>query len=360
MSTTRLNALRKHLREQNLDGLIVINRNQVRYLTGFYGHEDMDGYLVMSGSQTILLTDFRYTDYARKTVKGARVEIVSGAKIAALKEHSEFGRQNLRLGYHDGTMTVAILEQIKKTLPDCLMISADKVFAELGWIKDQGEIASITKAVRIADVAYERILCLVAPGIRERDLAAELEYQMSALGSEKPAFESAVVSGYRSAMPHGLPTSKKLEKGDFVTFDFGATVDGYLCDITRTVVVGKATSRQKKIYDTVLRAQLAAIRKIKAGASGKAVDKVARDIITKAGYGKNFGHGTGHGISMEIHSGPSLSPRVDCKLQAGNVITVEPGIYISGWGGVRIEDDVVVTRTGCRVLNRAPKKLLEL
>jgi Xaa-Pro aminopeptidase len=201
---------------------------------------------------------------------------------------------------------------------------------------------------------------MVAPGIRERDLAAELEYQMNVLGSEKPAFESAVVSGYRSAMPHGLPTSKKLEKGDFVTFDFGATVDGYLCDITRTVVVGKATSRQKKIYDTVLRAQLAAIRKIRAGASGKAVDKIARDIITKAGYGKNFGHGTGHGISMEIHSGPSLSPRVDNKLKAGNVITVEPGIYISGWGGVRIEDDVVVTRTGCRVLNQAPKKLLEL
>ncbi|MCX6835132.1 MAG: Xaa-Pro peptidase family protein [candidate division Zixibacteria bacterium] len=360
MSTTRLNALRKSLHEQNLDGLIVINRNQVRYLTGFYGHEDMDGYLVMSGSQVVLFTDSRYTDYAKKVVRGARVEIVTGAKIAALKEHSEFGRQNLRLGYHNGTMTVAILEQIESTLPDCLMISADKVFAELGWVKDHGELASITKAVRIADVAYERILCMVAPGIRERDLAAELEYQMSVLGSEKPAFESAVVSGYRSAMPHGLPTSKKLEKGDFVTFDFGATVDGYLCDITRTVVVGKATNRQKKIYDTVLRAQLAAIRKIKAGASGRAVDKTARDIITKAGYGKNFGHGTGHGISMEIHSGPSLSPRVDNKLKAGNVITVEPGIYISGWGGVRIEDDVVVTRTGCRVLNQAPKKLLEL
>lgn len=360
MSTTRLNALRKSLHEQNLDGLIVINRNQVRYLTGFYGHEDMDGYLVMSGSQVVLFTDSRYTDYARKEVKGAKVEIVTGAKIAALKEHPEFGRQNLRLGYHNGTMTVAILEQIESILPDCLMISADKVFAELGWAKDQGELASITKAVRIADVAYERILCMVAPGIRERDLAAELEYQMSVLGSEKPAFESAVVSGYRSAMPHGLPTSKKLEKGDFVTFDFGATVDGYLCDITRTVVVGKATIRQKKIYATVLRAQLAAIRKIRPGASGKAVDKTARDIITKAGYGKNFGHGTGHGISMEIHSGPSLSPRVDNKLKAGNVITVEPGIYISGWGGVRIEDDVVVTRTGCRVLNRAPKKLLEL
>ena len=360
MSTTRLNVLRKHLREQNLDGLVVINRNQVRYLTGFYGHEDLDGLFVLSGSKAILFTDFRYTDYAKKAVKGARVEVVTGAKIAALTEYPEFGRPNFRLGYHAGTMTVAILEQIKKTLPNALMVSAEDVFTGLGWVKDQGELASITKAVKIADVAFERILCLVAPGIRERDLAAELEYQMSVLGSEKPAFDSAVVSGYRSAMPHGLPTSKKLEKGDFVTFDFGATVNGYVCDITRTVVVGKATSRQKKIYNIVLKAQLAAIRKIKAGASGKAVDKAARDLITKSGYGKNFGHGTGHGIGIEVHTGPSLSSRVDHKLKAGNVITVEPGIYISGWGGVRIEDDVVVTRTGCRVLNRAPKKLLEL
>ena len=360
MSATRLNALRKVLREQNLDGLIVINRNQVRFLTGFYGHEDLDGLLMVTGPQAILLTDSRYSDYAKTAVKGARVEVVKGPKIPALKDYAEFGAENLRLAYHRGTMTVSILDQLKKTLPGCLPVAADGVFAELGWVKDRGELTNIQKAVDIADIAFERVLCLVAPGIRERDLAAELEYQMVMLGSEKPAFESAVVSGYRSAMPHGLPTSKKVEKGDFVTFDFGATVNGYLCDITRTVVVGKASSRQKKIYDTVLKAQMAAIRKIRAGVSGKAVDKVARDIITRAGFGKKFGHGTGHGISMEIHSGPSLSPLSDHKLKAGNVVTVEPGIYISGWGGVRIEDDVVVTRTGCRVMNRAPKKLLEL
>jgi Xaa-Pro aminopeptidase len=360
MSTPRLNGLRKELRKQNLDGLVVINRNQVRYLTGFCGHEDLDGYLMLTSSGAILFTDFRYTDHANTAVKGAKVVIVTGAKIPALSEYPEFGRPNFRLGYHTGTVTVASVEHIKKILPNALLVPADGLFAEQGWVKDKSELVSITKAVRIADVAFERILCLVAPGIRERDLAAELEYQMNVLGSERPAFESAVVSGWRSAMPHGLPSSKKLEKGDFVTFDFGATVDGYVCDITRTVVVGKANSRQKKIYDIVLRAQLAAIRKIKAGASGKAADKAARDLIAKAGYGKNFGHGTGHGISLEVHSGPSLSPRVDHKLKAGNVVTVEPGIYISGWGGVRIEDDVLVTRNGCRVLNRAPKKLLEL
>ena len=228
MSAPRLNALRKQMRAQNLDALIVINRNQVRYLTGFYGHEDLDGYLMLSGPQAILFTDFRYTDYARKAVKGAKVVIVSGTKIGALSEYPKLGQPNLRLGYHTGTVTTALLEQIKSTLPRALPVPADEVFAEMGWVKDKGELGSITKAVRIADVAFERILSLVAPGIRERDLAAELEYQMNVLGSEKPAFESAVVSGYRSAMPHGLPTSKKLVKGDFVTFDFGATVDGYV------------------------------------------------------------------------------------------------------------------------------------
>ena len=178
------------------------------------------------------------------------------------------------------------------------MVPADEVLAELGWVKDRDEIALIQKAVDISDVAFERILNLVKPGIREHELAAELEYQMMMLGSEKPAFETIVASGYRSAMPHGVASAKKLQKGDFVTFDFGATVDGYVSDITRTVVVGKATDRQKKIYGIVLKAQLAAIRKMRAGASGKAVDEVARDIITKAGYGKNFGHGTGHGIGI--------------------------------------------------------------
>lgn len=360
MSATRLNSIRKHLHDQNLDALIVINRNQVRYLTGFFGHEDMDGLLAVAGPKAILLTDSRYTDDARRSVTGAKVKVVRGSKIAALKEHAEFGGKNLRIGYHAGTMTFAIAELLRKTLPESLLVPAESVFAELGWVKDTSELASIQKAVDISDLAFERILGLVTPGIRERELCAELEYQMMMLGSEKAAFETIVASGNRSALPHGLASAKKVQKGDFVTFDFGATFDGYVSDITRTVVVGKASSRQKKVYNTVLKAQLAAIRKIRAGASGKAADKAARDLITRAGYGKNFGHGTGHGISLDYHSGPRLSPLADDKLKAGNVVTVEPGIYISGWGGVRIEDDVLVTRTGSKVLNRAPKNLLEL
>lgn len=360
MSANRLNQIRGLLRQQNLDGMIVINRNHVRYLSGFYGHEDLDGLLVLAGDKALLLTDFRYIDEARRTVKGAKVHIITGAKTAALKDLPALTGRNLRFGFDPGTTTVAVLEQIRKSLPHALLIPADEVLAEIGWVKDRDEIALIQKAVDISDVAFERILNLVKPGIRERELAAELEYQMLMLGADKPAFESIVASGYRSAMPHGLASAKKLRKGDFVTFDFGASVEGYVSDVTRTVVVGKATARQKQVYGIVLKAQLAAIRKMRPGASGKAVDKAARDIITAAGFGKNFGHGTGHGIGIEVHTGPGLSPRLDPKLKAGNVITVEPGIYISGWGGVRIEDDVLVTKTGCRVMNRAPKKLLEV
>ncbi len=360
MSAKRIDAVRKIFQAENLDGLIVTDKNQSLYLTGFHGHEDLDGVLVVTAKRAHLLTDFRYTDEAKRTVKGARVSILKSSKLGGLKDYKELVGKNLRLGYHAGTVTVAMIDQIKEALPDCLMIAANNVFAELGWIKDKDELVNIQKAVDISDIAFERVVNLVAPGIRERELAAELEYQMMMLGSEKPAFETIVASGFRSAMPHGLASAKKLKKGDFVTFDFGACFKGYVSDITRTVVVGKATSRQKKIYGIVLRAQKAGIRKLKPGVTGKAADGVCRSIITKAGYGTKFGHGTGHGISIEVHSGPSLGPNSEDKLKVGNVVTVEPGIYISGWGGVRIEDDVLVTRGGSRVLNQAPKKLLEV
>ena len=357
MSAKRIDAVRKHFKNQNLDGLIVTDMNQIRYLTGFSGSA---GLLILSGKQSHFLTDFRYTDQARKQVKGAKVRVVKSGLVSSLKDFPALNVTNRRYGFSSETTTVSLLKQLERALPDCLLVAANGVFTELSWVKDKSELASIVKAVDIADIAYERILNLVAPGIRERELAAELEYQMIMLGSEKAAFETIVASGFRSAMPHGAASEKKLKKGDFVTFDFGATIGGYVSDMTRTVVVGKATSRQKKVYQTVLKAQLAGIRKIKAGVSGKAVDSVCRRIITRAGYGKKFGHGTGHGISIEVHSGPRLSPLSEDKLKVNNVVTVEPGIYISGWGGVRIEDDVVVTRTGCRVLNQAPKKLLEL
>ena len=357
MSKKRIDAIRKQLLAENLDGLIISHLDHVRYLTGFTGTA---GLLVVTTKTANFYTDFRYKDQAGKQVKGAKVNMVKVGPLQALKDVSTLAVKNARYGINTEYLTVAQKAMLEKSLPKALLVKADDIFTQLGWIKDTDEVASITRACEIADGAFGLVLGMVAPGVRESELRAELEYQMIMLGSEKPGFETIVASGYRSALPHGVASTKKLKKGDFVTFDFGATYNGYVSDMTRTVVVGKATARQKKVYDIVLRSQKAGIKKIKAGVTGKAVDNVCRKIITKAGYGKNFGHGTGHGIGYFIHLGPRLSPISEDKLMPNNVVTVEPGIYISGWGGVRIEDDVVVTRTGGRVLNKSPKKLLEL
>lgn len=357
MSVQRIDQLRKAMVAENLDGMIVSDLNKVRYLTGYTGSS---GLLFISARKADFYTDSRYTVQAKKQVKGARVHIARTALNQELASLPGIQTKNLLYGIDGESMSVAERARLQALLPQAQLIPSEHLTLELGWVKEKSEIDSIKKAVAISDTAFERILNLIAPGIRERELAAELEYQMLMLGSERPAFESIVASGYRSAMPHGIASPKKLKKGDFVTFDFGATVDGYVSDITRTVVVGKATSRQKKIYDIVSRSQKAGIRKVKAGVAGVAVDAACRDIIKKAGYGKKFGHGTGHGIGFLIHTGPRVSPLSKDKLKPNNVITIEPGIYIDGWGGVRIEDDVIVTRSGGTVLNKAEKKLLEL
>ncbi|MBU8933591.1 MAG: aminopeptidase P family protein [candidate division Zixibacteria bacterium] len=364
MSAKRINLLRKKMQKDNLDGLILTQfdwmdgrASVLRYLIGFSGST---GILVIGPRRADFFTDFRYAEQCKKEIKGARVHIVDGDLIGALKEFTQLAPKNMRYGIDHSRMTVEIQGKLRHAWPDVLLTRGGSAIADLGWVKDKAELADIARAVEISDAAFERTLALLQPGIREREIAAELEYQMMMLGSEIAAFETIVASGPRSALPHGAASTKKIRKGEFVTFDFGATYKGYVSDITRTVVVGKATARQKKIYNIVLRAQLAGVRKIKAGVSGKAVDDACRKIITRAGYGKNFGHGTGHGIGYFVHIGPRLSQLSKDKLIAGEVVTVEPGIYIPGWGGVRIEDDVVVTRTGGRVLNRTPKNLLEL
>jgi Xaa-Pro aminopeptidase len=357
MSRKRIDALRKAMLAENLDGVIVNHLDHIRYLTGFTGSSAM---LIITRRAADFFTDFRYQDQSAKQVKGARIHIIKGDPTGALKDFPQFNMKNHRQGFNGEYLTFSGRSRLGKSLGKAILVPADGIFSELGWVKDTEEIASIARAVGISDVAFERVLPLVRPGVRECEVAAELEYQMIMLGSEKAAFESIVASGYRSALPHGAASKKKIRKGDFVTFDFGATVNGYVSDITRTVVVGKATARQKRVYDLVLRANRAGIARVKAGVSGKTVDSACRKIITRAGFGKNFGHGTGHGIGFFVHVGPRLSTISDDKLKVNNVITIEPGVYISGWGGVRIEDDVVVKRTGRQVLTKAPKNLLEL
>jgi len=364
MSSKRIEEVRKNLEAQNIDGLIITNydwmdkrASLLRYLCGYSGST---GLLIIGPKRADFFTDFRYTGQASKEVKGAKVNIVPGDAMEALKEYKHLIQKNWRLGYDSTHFTMANQSKMRHIWPDVLLVKADEVISETGWVKDQSELNDLQKAADISDRAFELIFPMIKPGIRENELSAELEYQMIMLGSEVAAFDTICASGYRSALPHGAASTKKVKKGDFVTFDFGATVNGYVSDMTRTVVAGKATDRQKKIYNTVLKAQKAGVNKVKAGVSGKAVDEVCRNIITKAGYGKQFGHGTGHGIGYFVHIGPRLSPLSKDILKVNQVITVEPGIYIPKWGGVRIEDDVVVTKSGCKVLNKAPKNLLEL
>lgn len=361
MSRRRITALSKKARSQNLDGLIITDLDQIRYLCGYTGS---NGLLVIRGSRADFLTDFRYADQCKQEVKGATPHVMKkGDLVAGLSQFDEFKKKNFRYGYSESSMSVAALERLRGTLSEALLVGADDLLFDLGWVKEKQEIDLIARAAEISDIALERVLGLVKPGVPEREIAAELEYQMVMLGAEKRAFETIVASGYRSALPHGAASEKEIEKGDFVTFDFGATYRGYSSDMTRTIVVGKATPKQKKVYAIVLRAQKAALRKVKAGAPAADVDKAARNIINRAGYEKEFGHGTGHGIGFPqdpIHTGPRVNAVSEDILKVNQVITVEPGIYISGWGGVRIEDDVVVTRSGGRILNSAEKKLLEL
>lgn len=362
MSRERIKKFQAWIKKENLDGFIVRRHESMRYLCGFSGGSpaEPDGVLIIRQKSADFITDSRYFEQARKELKGAR--LIQGKKeaIASLTEETKFQGINLKYGFEPEFVTCSEKKRLQVSLGGPILIPCDGAVEMLSIIKEKSEIEMIQKAVDISDAAFERILGYVKPGLREREVCAELEYQMLMLGSEKAAFETILASGYRSALPHGSASNKKIAKGDFVTFDFGATFGGYVSDMTRTVVMGKATARQKKVYNTVKRAQLAGVKKVKSGVSGKAVDSAARKIIDKAGFKKYFRHGTGHGFGLYVHMKPSAGLLSKDILKRGMVLTVEPGIYFPGWGGVRIEDDVLVTNTGCRVLNSSPKKLLEI
>lgn len=353
----RIKKLQALIKNLNLDCLLVTELSQIRYLCGYTGS---NGILAVFANEAHFVTDFRYKAQVGKEVKSAKIMIAQRDLYTELPKIKPLNAPNLRIGFLEAYMSVKNLGMLKALLPNALFAPTTFIVEAMASVKDNDEIKNIQKAVDIADVAFARILQIIKPGIRETEVAAELEYQMKMLGSEDPSFETIIASGFRSALPHGRASYKIIKKGEFVTLDFGAIYAGYHSDITRTVVVGKASAQQKKIYNLVLKAQIAGTRKAKAGLKGSAVDKHVRDIIAKAGYGKNFGHGLGHGIGLLIHEEPRLSPLSDTVLQPNMVVTVEPGVYIDGWGGVRIEDDVVITRNGCRVMNKADKSLLEL
>jgi len=357
LTTNRIKKLQKVLEKENLDLLLVTSLPNVRYLSGYSG---TNGLILISPNGCVFLTDFRYKEQAGEQVKHLKVVIAERDLIQTLPSLNLLKGKRLKLGFESSQLSCGTYQKLKSLLPHCLLVPTENLIEFISVKKDQNEIDRIKKAVRITDQVFYEILNSIKPKVKEKDIAAEIEYRFKRYGSTTPLYETIVASGKRSALPHGVASDKKIEKGDLITLDMGAVYDGYTADLTRTVVVGKSNKRQKKVYNIVLKAQKQAINKIKPKMRACDLDKVSRSMIKRAGYDKYFGHGLGHGIGLVIHDNPAINPRNHQLLEPGMVITIEPGIYIPNWGGIRIEDDVLVTKKGGEVLTKAEKNLIEL
>ena len=342
------------LSERNASALIMSEDN-VRYFTSF---SSTNGYLLVTAENSFFLTDSRYVEAAQKTIKTVDgVLLFENFEKSLLPLVKELGVKTLSI--EGGRTTVKRLHELQKQIPS-VTFETEKLDGEIDLlraVKSDEECEKIIKAQRIAEEAFSLLLPKIKVGKTERELSLELDYTMLKLGAQALSFETIAVSGKNGSMPHGIPSDKKIESGDFVTFDFGAVYKDYHSDMTRTVAVGEISDKQRDVYETVLKAQKAAIDAVAAGKSCFDIDKIARDIIEEKGYGKYFGHGLGHGVGVEIHEFPTVSPRSQTVLEPGHVITIEPGIYIPGEFGVRIEDMIYVTVNGGKNLTNCPKEL---
>ncbi len=361
MNPLKLEKLVSVLQSKNIEGCLVSSPYNMRYLSGFRGGT---GYLFLTKNRQVLLTDSRYTTQGQQESPDFEVITVSGKEpydvaIARLLKEEQVSE----VGFEDQVMTYESVETLRHKLESQVEISLIPLTGtldDLRQIKTKEELESIEKAEALGDMAFAYILNEIKPGMTEVEIALLLECYMRKNGAEGLSFDTIVASGENSAMPHAIPGQKKVECGELITMDFGCIVDGYCSDMTRTIVLGKASDKQKEIYDIVLESQLRALEGIRPGVTGKAVDGLARDYIAQKGYGDYFGHGLGHSVGLYIHEEPRLSPKEENVLQPGMVETVEPGIYLPGIGGVRIEDLVEITGNGYKNYTKSPKNLIEL
>lgn len=345
---------------ENADAALIISNENRRYFTGFVSSL---GYLLLTRTQAYLLVDFRYGEAAKANAKGC--EVIDYSEFStALGELIK--RQEIHSVMLEGSaFTLNEAERIDKILKDNGAKSIhsselDKLISKLRINKTSSEVDKIIKAQRITEQALTETLKLVKEGVTEQEIALELEYRMRRLGAQGVSFDLIVIAGEKTSMPHGVPGENQIKAGDFITFDIGALYDGYHSDMTRTYAFGYATDKQKRVYNTVYEAQKLGLEAVKSGVICRDVDRAAREYIYHAGFEGFFGHSTGHGVGLEIHEQPFVSSKSDTVLQSGMVITVEPGIYLPGEFGVRIEDMVVVTADGCINLATLPKELIIL
>ncbi len=347
------------LEAHDLDAMLLTGEANRFYASGFHS-AGTDGVALVTRRKAYYFTDSRYTEAAARCVQGAELrEIGRGRGYAALIGEVIAEHQIRRMGFEDAYMTVQDWERYRKAL-SCELVPAAELLRQLRMVKDEEELEAMVAAQRIAERALADILEEIRPGVTEKEIAARLQYLMLHYGASDMSFDPIVVSGPNGSLPHGVPSEKEIRQGEFVTMDFGCICHGYCSDMTRTVAVGYATEEMQRVYQTVFSAQLAGIAAAKAGLTGREVDGAARAVIEAAGYGDYFGHSFGHGVGVEIHESPNASPMNDSPLPVGAVISAEPGIYLPGKLGVRIEDVILLTEDGCKNITKAPKDLIVL
>ena len=343
--------LNQLLESKNLDALLIMSPYNRRYVTGFSGSS---GAVVYTKDEKFLISDFRYKNQApNESVDFEFVLQDKGLLPFVVEFMKEKGLKTV--GFESEHVNYNIYESLKNEFN---LVPLTGEVEKIRMVKTPDEIEKIKKACEIVDESYMHILKFVKSGMTELEVRNELEYKMAQLGSEKPSFDTIVASGHRGALPHGAASNKVIERGDMVTLDFGAYYEGYASDITRSFSVEEVSSEMEKVYNIVLESQLKALDEIKLGMTGEEADSIARDVIKSYGYGDNFGHSLGHGFGLEVHEGPGLAQSSDTVLTENMVITIEPGIYVDNVGGVRIEDDAIVTKGGLEKLTHSTKDFI--
>jgi Xaa-Pro aminopeptidase len=348
--------LRKLVRKAGAEAMLVTNFTNVTYLTGFTGD---DSYLLLSKSDAIVISDPRYTTQLEEECPGLNLHIRQpGVPILAGVAEVVAATRIANLAIEGDSMTVSLHQQLAEKVK-AQVVTTSGLVEQLREIKDKEEIDAICFAARCAERAFAVLRATLRGGQTEKEVADDLEYQLRRFGAKGSSFPPIIAAGPRAALPHARPTDQTIAAADFVLVDWGATARLYKSDLTRVLVTGRISPKLERVYRVVLEAQQQAISAIRPGVTGREVDQVARDIIGRAGFGKHFGHGLGHGLGLDIHESPRLNSANEQPLKPGMVVTVEPGIYLPGWGGVRIEDDILVTKTGHEVLTNVPKELAD-
>jgi len=353
----RVKKIRGFINKNKLDGFLVFDLSNVRYLSGYTGS---NGLCLITNDKQYFFTDFRYKSQSKMEVKNFEIHIAeSGGLIQELKEINVIS-EGQKIGFEGNNILYDQYKNLENSFPMTKFKNNSMVLENIASIKDSSELGYLRKAAEITDEIFNKIIKEIKIGVTEKEIASKISYFSKTMGDNEDSFAPIVASGINGSKPHHTPSDKKIANNEFITMDFGAVYKGYHGDMTRTVFVGKPNEKQKKIYEIVLEAQGKGIENVKPGITGKELDSISRKYITDKGYGEYFGHGLGHGIGLVVHAEPRVSQKNEKPMKANHVITIEPGIYIPKWGGIRIEDDVIVTKDGHEVITKSPKELIIL